>query len=65
MAQWYCNIQGQQYGPAELTTLQQWARDGRLTAADLVWTDGMPDWQPAGSVPQITGAPVGVFCAGL
>jgi len=48
--QWYCNIQGQQYGPVELETLQQWADQRRLGPSDLVWGEGMPQWQQAQTV---------------
>jgi uncharacterized membrane protein len=57
MADWYCVVNGQQYGPIPLETLQGWAREGRLTPADNVWTQGMAQWAPAGTVP-------GLFAAG-
>ena len=38
MRQWYCVVQGQRYGPIGEDMLRQWIRDGRVTAADLIWT---------------------------
>lgn len=51
MSQWYCHIDGKQYGPVSKEALQGWGREGRIRASDLVWTEGMPAWVPAGSVP--------------
>lgn len=50
MKQWYCAIQGQRYGPVAEDVLRQWIREGRVTAADLVWCEGMANWQTAGQV---------------
>ena len=47
MTQWYCGIQGNQYGPVDDATLRQWIAQGRVTAHDLVWCDGMAEWRPA------------------
>ena len=47
MGDWYCVINGQRYGPEPLTRLQDWARQGSLKPADLVWTEGMGEWAPA------------------
>ncbi len=48
MTQWYCGIQGQQYGPVDEQVLRDWIAEGRLTANDSVWCDGMGAWRPAG-----------------
>lgn len=53
MSQWFCNVGGQQYGPISIDDLKQWAQQGRLGRADLVWTEGMPNWVPASSVPDL------------
>ena len=50
MAMWHCVVGGQQYGPVDETTLAQWAQEGRLKATDSVWSEGMAQWQPAGTV---------------
>ena len=59
MKQWHCSIGGQQFGPAAEDVLQGWVREGRLKATDHVWSEGMPNWVPAGTaLPQLfAGAP--------
>lgn len=47
---WYYAENGQQRGPIELAELQGLFTAGQLTGQDLVWTEGMPQWQPAASV---------------
>jgi len=42
--------QGQRQGPFDLAVLQSKVREGTLSDATLLWTDGMADWQPARSV---------------
>jgi hypothetical protein len=65
MTQWYCHVGGQQYGPVSIEDLCGWVRQGRLTASDLVWAEGMADWAPASSVSELedalgdSGAPTG------
>ncbi|MCY2932303.1 MAG: DUF975 family protein [Planctomycetota bacterium] len=51
MATWYCSIDGTRYGPVEESVLQEWIREGRVHPATLIWTAGMEQWLPAGSVP--------------
>jgi ferric-dicitrate binding protein FerR (iron transport regulator) len=63
MAQWHCTVSGQQYGPVELEAVRQWLAEGRLKSSDMVWTEGMAAWQPAGSVPELGAAP-GPFAPG-
>ena len=55
MAQWYCAIGGQQFGPVDDQTLSRWAQERRLKSSDLVWRDGMAEWAAAGNVPQLAG----------
>jgi hypothetical protein len=51
MSAWFYAKGGQQSGPVEFNQLVQLARSGALDPQkDLVWTDTMKDWQPAGSV---------------
>ena len=50
MKQWYCAISGQRYGPISEQDLRQWIREGRVSAGDLVWSDGMAEWAPAGQM---------------
>jgi hypothetical protein len=41
MANWYCNAQGQQFGPIDEPTLISWIAQGRIGPNDLVWNEGM------------------------
>jgi len=50
---WFYAQNGQQRGPIELAELQGLLAGGQLTGHDLVWTEGMPQWQPAASVPTV------------
>lgn len=51
MREWHCHIGGQQYGPVSDDGLRDWIRQGRVTPADLIWSAGMAEWAPAGTVP--------------
>ncbi|NBB95418.1 MAG: DUF4339 domain-containing protein [Planctomycetes bacterium] len=53
MSQWHCIVQGQQYGPVSEEDFRNWVIQGRLTANDMVWTEGMAAWQPASQVPAL------------
>ena len=44
---------GQEYGPIDLATLQQWARGGRLRADTRVWDSRSGAWQTAGQMPEL------------
>jgi hypothetical protein len=56
--QWYFARNGQQLGPVSLDALRQMIASAQLTASDLVWCEGMADWQPAGQVPALRPPPV-------
>ena len=47
---------GASTGPFPVAELETRARDGRLTAATLVWRPGMADWMPAGEVAELRAA---------
>lgn len=51
--QWYCWIEGQQYGPAHLNDVHGWIREGRLHPGDHVWSEGMAEWTAAGNIPEL------------
>ena len=53
--QWFCLIGDRQYGPVELDTLRAWLREGRLGPGDYVWGEGMPQWAPVSSIPELRG----------
>ena len=47
-AQWHLHIPPDTYGPYSVQQLRDYARDGRLTAETLVWTEGADAWARAG-----------------
>ncbi len=51
---WYVGADGASKGPIELEELARLARAGEVTPATLVWTEGMAEWTPAGSVAAVT-----------
>ncbi len=51
----YVAINGQQAGPFEMVVLQQMAQSGQLTRDSLVWKQGMPAWDAAGKVAELSG----------
>ena len=51
MTEWYyADRQRQQIGPQSAEMLVQRFRAGEIDAATLVWRDGLPAWQPLGSL---------------
>src|SRR5437016_5113668 len=56
--QWYFARGGQQQGPVSLDALRNMLTSAQISAGDLVWCEGMPDWQPAGQVPALRPPPV-------
>jgi hypothetical protein len=51
MATWYYVHEGQRHGPVADDELRDLAARGGLHPDDLVWHEGLRDWQPARSVP--------------
>ncbi len=47
-------INGQQYGPCDWNQLQQLVQQGQLTHQTYVWKQGMPQWQLAGEIQELT-----------
>lgn len=58
-------VNGQQSGPFNYMQLQQLAQMGNLTKDTYVWTQGMPQWLPAGQVPDLMGLFVPQTPAGM
>ena len=57
MSDWYYAHDGQQKGPVPTSELQRLAANGGFDAEkDLVWKEGMDDWKPASSVPELVAA---------
>jgi hypothetical protein len=45
--QWYYGQNGDQFGPVTWEQLRQLAASGRVRGYDLVWCEGMTEWEPA------------------
>ena len=56
---WYYAQNNQQLGPVTLEVLRGMVASGQVGAADLVWTQGMSQWLPARSVPEVGSALLG------
>jgi uncharacterized membrane protein YhaH (DUF805 family) len=54
-AQWHVHIPPDTYGPYSVQQLRDYARDGRLTAETLVWTQGADAWARAGDQASLKG----------
>jgi len=55
MDNWYVEQGGQRLGPMSLEAIRQMAASGRIAAGDLVWSEGMANWQRADTQPWFTG----------
>ncbi len=54
MSDWYYSHDGQQKGPVPASELERLASSGEFDKAkDLVWREGMADWMPLASVPEL------------
>jgi hypothetical protein len=60
---WYYTSNGQRVGPVSIEQLRHVGSLGHLGPRDLVWTEGMADWQPATAVPGLlpTAHPQGYY----
>ncbi len=63
MPQWYYGSPAGQTGPVEDHELRALIAAGSVVPETLVWRDGMKDWSPMGSVPELNGAPVQPYAA--
>jgi hypothetical protein len=52
---WHYSAGGQPAGPVSDNQLQGLLREGKVTAETMVWREGLADWQPAGSVSELSG----------
>ena len=50
---YHVEVNGQSTGPYNMQQLQAGVANGQVTAATLVWTNGMAQWAQAGSVPAL------------
>jgi uncharacterized RDD family membrane protein YckC len=54
--EWYYAAGGQQQGPVPLESLKQMLSSGQVQPGDLVWSQGMPNWAAANTVPGLVDA---------
>ncbi len=55
--EWYITYSGQQHGPFTLDSVRQQVQSGQLPEDVLFWKDGMTDWMPSSSIPDLHPAP--------
>src|SRR5436309_2493776 len=48
--EWFYAENGQQHGPVSEPQLEEMVRSGKLSPSNLVWSQGMPQWQPYATV---------------
>ena len=49
--QWFIQVQGKEYGPADLDTLREWKADGRVLPANPARPADVDLWKTAGDIP--------------
>jgi Interferon-induced transmembrane protein/GYF domain 2 len=50
---WYYSKNGTQLGPISEADIRGKIASGEVASSDLIWKEGMPDWQPAASVKEL------------
>ncbi len=53
MSKWYYSHQDERLGPIELNELRKSIQEGKVNPNELAWTDGMTDWQPIHTLPEL------------
>ena len=58
--EWIVRVQGREYGPADIETLREWKREGRLLPENEARNAGANSWSTAAAIPGLfdAGAPV-------
>lgn len=51
---YHISVNGQQYGPYDMITLQQMVANGQVTPATYVWRPGMSQWLQASQCPELS-----------
>jgi len=57
VSQWYYTRNGERQGPVERSTLDMLVQSSELKPEDLVWTEGMGNWEPASTIEGLFGPP--------
>lgn len=55
--QWYYSSEGNQHGPVSQGELSSLIQSGAVRPSDLVWQEGMAEWQPVASIAAFSSAP--------
>jgi hypothetical protein len=58
--QWIVRVEGREYGPADIETLREWKREGRLLPENEARNTGADFWGTAATIPGLFDAGVGV-----
>ena len=51
---YHIHVNGQQMGPFDIPTIQQMVAQGQMNGQTMVWTQGMPQWAQAQTVPELS-----------
>lgn len=51
--QWYYSKNATQMGPVPLEELRAKLAAGEVSATDMAWKEGMPDWRPVSTIPEL------------
>lgn len=51
---WYYAVEDKRHGPIALAELETLLNSGGLTEADLIWREGMNDWEPAAELGRLS-----------
>jgi hypothetical protein len=52
-AKWYYSIGGARNGPVDASQIELLLKSGTISSGNLVWRQGMSDWQPMNVVPEL------------
>jgi hypothetical protein len=63
--EWIVRVQGKEYGPADIDTLLEWKKEGRLLPENEARTTGADLWSTAAAIPGLFDAAAVVPTAGL
>lgn len=64
-AAWYYNVAGEQHGPVTIMELRGLMTSGKLRSDEFVWKNGMQDWLPIESVPELQVMPSSLGGVGM
>ena len=53
--EWIVRVQGREYGPADIETLREWKREGRLLPENEARNAGASSWSTAAAIPGLFG----------